>query len=110
MNERKRQFRRIILDLVFGLKKATYPANSISSIRTAVAEILHRESGKQEDSLNILPFAKPLTPQDAELCDEIVWDLLIERVITPGLDHNNPGLDWIRLHSGARSKGRQSYE
>ncbi len=40
---------------------------------------------------------KQLNPIDKLTINEIIWDLLIERVVTPGFDASNPNLPFFRL-------------
>jgi hypothetical protein len=39
----------------------------------------------------------PLSDQDALLINEVVWDLIVERVITPGIDNLNNEWPWLHV-------------
>lgn len=38
-----------------------------------------------------------LSNSDETILQEVVWDLIVERVITPGLDAMNPNWPWLRM-------------
>jgi hypothetical protein len=107
MNERKSVLRQIVLDVVFGLEPTQYPATQLRALQSAVAEVIVRRS--EQKLPDYMPYAPPLSREDSDLVNEIAWDLIIERVITPGMDPSNCDLPWFRLTSTARQRGRSHY-
>lgn len=45
-----------------------------------------------------------LDGDDKLLATEVIWDLLFERVLTPGTDASNLELPWVRVHSEAQDR------
>lgn len=46
----------------------------------------------------LVSFSEPkLSTGDETTLQEVVWDLIVERVLTPGLDAMNPEWPWLRM-------------
>lgn len=99
MTNRKRLLREIVLDVLFGREQGTYPPNLIANLKTTVAEVLGRKSPAPDKTFSPFPQQARLDYDDDALVQEIFWDLLIERVVTIGMDASNSELPWFRLHS-----------
>lgn len=99
MNARKSELRDIVLAVIFGKEEVNYPPNQFNHLAMGVALILSRRSGG-------VSFSSPeprLSNSDTMLVQEVFWDLVVERVITIGLDAENSLFPWFRLHSDAET-------
>jgi hypothetical protein len=104
MNKRKTEIREVILDIISGRAKTKYPPTQVGNLLTGVAEVLNRRAGKAEDSQNVFPHNSELEYDDKLLAQEIFWDLIVERIITPGWDFPNSELPFFRVHSEAKER------
>jgi hypothetical protein len=104
MSERKQLLREIILDILAGRERTTFPPSQIGNLLSGVAEVLNRRQLKENSSLSMFPAQSELAYDDKLLAQEICWDLMVERVITPGMDFPNSELPYIRVHSEAVGK------
>lgn len=95
MNERKRLLRSVVLDILLGQEEGTYPANQIPNLKTTVAEVLKRRTPSQEEVFAPFPHQPRLSYDDDALVQEIFWDLVIEKVLTIGMDATNASLPWF---------------
>ncbi len=83
------------------------------TIRRLVLETFHDESNTQYISVlrNVGKLAhsrglidrEHLPREDAVKANEIVWDLIVERIITLGIDSNNEEWPWLRLTEYGKS-------
>jgi hypothetical protein len=99
---RKIELREIVLDIIFGRESVTFDPWQFGNLTLGVAQILYRRSvpAGSISSYNQEP-ERHLEEDDWLIVSEIFWDLIVERVITVGLDSSNPKLPWYRLHSEA---------
>ena len=104
MNARKAEIREVIIDIVTGRENTKYGARHIVNVLLGVAEVLERRANKNKDSLGMFSHEVELDPADKLLAQETIWDLIIERILTPGADSSNFELPWVRLHSEARGR------
>ena len=104
MSTRKFEIRGVVLDLIAGRETSQYGASSFSGILSGVAEVFERRRNKPKDALGMFSHAASLDGDDTLLANEVIWDLLFERVLTPGMDASNLGLPWVRVHSEARER------
>ena len=84
------------------------PTTQFESLKKAVTKLAD-ERGSQGASHAGGPgmtyFSEPrLSPKDETDLQEVVWDLIVERVLTPGADAMNPEWPWLRL----TERGRQA--
>jgi hypothetical protein len=101
MNKRKAEIRSVMLDVIAGRESTKYDANQLAHLLLGVAEVLQRRSGKPEDMHNVFPRDPELEYEDKLLAQEVFWDLIVERIITPGFDFPNSELPFFRVHSEA---------
>lgn len=100
---RKAQLRTVVLDIICKREPATYAPTQFASLVANVAEVLARQAGQSKGSVWQNP-SPDLNEGDKMLVSEIFWDLVVEKVITIGLDSANQGYPWFRLHSEFSSK------
>jgi hypothetical protein len=101
MSERKQLLRGIILDILAGRERTTYDPNQIAHLLCGTAEVLNRRHSEAAEPGSVFPGHLELDYDDKLLAQEICWDLIIERIITPGHDFPNSELPFIRVHSEA---------
>ena len=89
----KSEIRSIMLDIIAGRESVTYEANQREHLFSGVAQVADRRSGQPEGI-----DAPKLNHDDAILALEVFWDLILDRIITPGADDTNP-LPFFRVHS-----------
>ena len=104
MNAKKLEIREIIIAIVTGRESTKYGSRQIVNILYGVAEVLERRANKTSRSQNVFSQDVELNPADKLLAQEVIWDLIVERILTPGADTSNFDLPWVRLHSEAESK------
>src|SRR5688572_33204414 len=98
MDKRKAELRRIVLDIVLGREAVTYDRWQFAHLATGVAEVLSRRGSGEVFSASAVLHENRLEEADWQLVQEIFWDLISERVITPGSDSANDQLPFFRLH------------
>ena len=96
----KDELRTIVLDVIFGKVPVTYTPTQFVHLTIGVAETIRRRQGLQPTPHD--PGVQ-LTPPECLVVNEIFWDLIAERVITPGVNASNLELPWFRLHSEAKT-------
>ena len=104
MSTRKSEIRGIVLDLIAGRERSQYGAGSFSGIFSGVAEVIERRKNKPKDSFGMFSHPPSLDGDDKLLASEVIWDLLFERVLTPGMDASNLDLPWVRVHSEVQER------
>lgn len=104
MNTRKADIRRILLDIISGRESTQYGASQVSNLVSGVAEVLGRRANKPRDYAGMFSHRAQLDHDDELLVHETIWDLLFERVLTPGMDAANISLPWLRVHSEAQDR------
>jgi hypothetical protein len=104
MNERKVELRSIIMDILAGRERTTHAPNHIAKLLSGVAEVLNRREGKAAQPGSVFPGYPELDYDDRLIAQEICWDLIVERIITPGYNFPNSELPYIRVHSEAQAK------
>lgn len=108
MKTRKSEIRSILLDIIAGRERTSYGSSQVSNLLSGVAEVLERRANKPKDSLGMFSHGARLDADDALLAHETIWDLLFERILTPGLDASNLELPWVRVHSEAEDRLKQT--
>ena len=88
-----------MLDIITGREKTKYDVARLDNVLAGVAEVFERRAGKPREGFNIFPTAPELEHEDKLLAQEVFWDLMIEKIITPGLNFPNSELPYFRLHS-----------
>ena len=103
MNTSKADLRNVILDIVFGRETVHYSATQFGHLAIGVAEVLQRrQSPPGPPSGSVWPAGdQRLGEADWLLVNEIFWDLVAGRVLTPGMNSSNAEFPWFRLHSEA---------
>ena len=87
-----------MLDIIAGREPVTYSPNQVGHLFAGVAQVAARRAGRPEG------LDDPrLDSEDATLAHEVFWDLILDRIITPGADDINP-LPFFRVHSEADLK------
>jgi hypothetical protein len=100
VNTSKAGLRNVILDIVFGRETVHYSPTQFEHLAIGVAEVLQRRQGPP--SASVWPAGdQRLCEADWLLVNEIFWDLVAERVLTPGMNSSNLKFPWFRLHSEA---------
>ena len=91
-----------MIDIISGKEKVQYSPNQQAHLLTGLAEVLVRrgETPAATSRSFTSRFDPELRGDDELLAMEIFWDLIIDRVITPGMDKVNP-LPHFRIHSEA---------
>ena len=97
MDARKAELRKIVVDIIFGKENVFYPPTQFAHLALGVAEVLDRRAG----NTNVDISQQRLNSNDGDLVREIFWDLFTERVITIGMNPDNPSFPWFRQHSNA---------
>ena len=82
------------------------PATDFQRLQNAVAA-LAAERGvigpERTVGPGLVSFSEPkLSNSDETILQEVVWDLIVERVLTPGLDAMNPEWPWLRMTDRGR--------
>ena len=103
MNERKSELRSIVLDIVFKRAGVTYAPSQFGHLTAGVAEVLSRNETQQPYSASVFQPEARLSEPDWLLVQEVFWDLVSERVLTPGMNSANSDFPWFRIHSQAES-------
>jgi hypothetical protein len=103
MKDRKKTLREMVINILLGREHTEYRPQNLSALKTGVAEALARTSPPPAASFS---FSRDpaLNREDELLVHEIFWDLIIEKIITVGLDVPNPNFPWFRLHSEAERR------
>jgi hypothetical protein len=91
--------RSLVLE-VLGITQKTQVVNTINDVEHLVAERGIFPSSDDCERLGIeykYYQNKTLNPIDKLTINEIIWDLILERIVTPGFDASNPDLPFFRL-------------
>lgn len=99
MNERKQLIKDIVLDIICGREPVEYDPFQFGHLSLGVVEVLIRR--KIDAPAGYMPYevSPEIADPDADIVREVFWDLVVEKVITIGLNPANPGLPWFKLHS-----------
>jgi hypothetical protein len=92
MKTTKSEIKTIALGILF----SPNPPRQKVNLDMAIASALAAKNG--------LPRYEPdghLFGENWLLFNEVFWELIVEKIITPGMDPCNPDLPWFRLHSQA---------
>jgi len=90
-----------MLDRIARRERTKYPPTEQGNLLAGIAEVLERRAGKEVDPFSGYSSRYELGQDDQLLALEIFWDLILDRIITPGLDLINP-LPRFRVHSEAK--------
>ena len=102
MNARKDELKNIMLGIIKDCESGSPTINNRDNLLLEVASILSRCERGQVGSVSM--FSRPtLDPEDELLALEAFWDLVLERIITPGCDISNKDLPSFRRHSEDRT-------
>ena len=104
MEKRKAELREVVLDIILGKETVTRDRWQVAHLTSGVAEVLSRRGSGEVFTAEAALDEPRLEESDWQLVQEIFWDLICERVITPGFDSANGELPFFRLHSEARTK------
>ncbi len=102
MNERKTEIRAVMLDIIAGREQVQYEPTQLAHLLSGVAEVFERRAGKPKNMHSAFQPSDELEYDDKLLAQEIFWDLIVERIITPGFDFPNSELPFFRPHSAAK--------
>lgn len=91
----KTEIRNIMLDIIAGREPIRYEPNQRGYLFSGIVQVADRRAGRPESMDD-----PRLAPDDAVLALEVFWDLILDRIITPGLNDINP-LPFFRVHSEA---------
>jgi hypothetical protein len=88
------------------------PQTQFESLKRAVAQLAAErgllETGTTGGAHITYHEEQQLPTQDQNDLQEVVWDLIVERVLTPGIDAHNPEWPWLRMtERGKRLAGRE---
>lgn len=100
---RKEELRAIMIDIIAGREKVQYCPNDQEGLLIGLGEVLTRRGHDPTDVPRsfLTPTGRELGVSDRLLAMEIFWDLILDRIITPGLNGDNPLLPNFRVHSEA---------
>lgn len=77
------------------------PTTRFESLKKAAAELADgrgSQGASRTGGPGVTYFSEPrLSHEDETDLQEIVWDLIVERVLTPGMDAMNPQWPWLRM-------------
>ena len=92
-----------MLDIISGKESVRYEPNQQTHLLLGVAEVFARRGEATADaSRSFRSMVEPeLKAEDELLALEVFWDLVLDRIITPGLNRANP-LPFFRVHSEAK--------
>ena len=90
-----------MLDILAGREKVQYEPTQEAHLLLGVAEVLGRRGGRQADIHSAFQHIDELNHDDKLIALEVFWDLILDRVITPGYNYPNSKLPHFRLHSEA---------
>lgn len=100
--------REIILEALLQDPK-TQVSNLIDHVgRLAEQKKLIRRSAQHGSIVYSSSYGRILAPDDELNINQIVWDLVTERIITPGIDTNNLEWPWLRLTDFGKSVASDS--
>lgn len=100
MENRKVEIRAIVLDILFGKEPTQYGASQFGHLAHGVAEVMARRDTAVPGRMSMGMYPE-LSSGDKMILQEVFWDLFLDRVITIGLNADNPAYPWFRLHSSA---------
>ncbi|MGF9946064.1 hypothetical protein ABEX44_22815 [Priestia megaterium] len=79
------------------------PKTQLASIRHSVEHVLESRgiTGKQVKGGQFLrtEWIERISDEDALLINEVIYDLLYDRIITPGINASNLDLPWVHVSS-----------
>ncbi len=101
MKTTKAEIRKIALDL---LLNADEPPSHKDHLDDKILDELKRKHGDKPDKQQ--QDAEGSSEYDWQMFNELFWDLILDRIITPGIDAIHPALPNFRLHSEAREKSK----
>lgn len=82
------------------------PTTQFESLKKAVAELADgrgSQGASRPGGPGITYFSEPRLSHENETdLQEVVWDLIVERVLTPGADAMNPQWPWLRMTENGR--------
>lgn len=82
------------------------PTTQFESLKKAVAELADgpgSQDAGRTGGPGVTYFSEPrLSHGDEADLQEVVWDLIVERVLTPGADAMNPQWPWLRMTERGR--------
>jgi len=93
MNTPKPKIRKIMLAILAKSEPVEYPPNQLSSLFRGIAEVLARQADKRTHDPR-------LSKEDDATATEVFWDLVLERIVTPGMNEKNL-FPFFRVHSEA---------
>lgn len=99
-----------MLDIVLGRERVAFQASQLAHLVAGVAEVLTRRTPTISSSTSFFPSEPRLDRSDEMIVREIFWDLVVDKIITPGLDPSNAQFPWFRLHSEAESNRKKVEE
>jgi hypothetical protein len=104
MKTRKQEIRDIVLRIIED--PAGSPVHTFDGLRLRVIAALYpqSESARMSEEMaaatfNREPHEIDLSKDDWALLSEVYWDLVLDRVITPGMDAQNREFYRFRIHS-----------
>jgi hypothetical protein len=95
------EIRNVAIEILSGRERTRIgELKSSDDLERAIAEVLKRRDGEGIVDRHDVPI---LSVTDRQLFDEVFWDLLLQKVITPGWNESNRNLPFFRLsHFGNR--------
>ena len=98
MKATKSEIRDIALDI---LLNTPHPPNQKAAFDLAIAEALVRKTGQGQRR-------DELVRENWVTFNEVFWDLMLDRIITVGIDSAHAHPPWFRLHSEVRENLRRA--
>lgn len=103
MNYSYEEIRQVVFDILSGRETGSH-ISSVSQtvgLENAVAKTFVVRDGAGPNDLNV--HHARLSPQSADYCQEVIWDLILQRIIIPGSDSSNPNLPHFKVTSRGRT-------
>jgi hypothetical protein len=97
MNTTKSEIRAIALEILF----SPNPPHQMSNLERAIVDALVTKGGYRQQM-------DEFSGENWLIFSEVFWDLITDKIITPGWDISNAELPWFRLHSQANENVKRA--
>jgi len=93
------EIRQVVIDILSGQEKGRHivDVNQFGSLESAVAKTFAIRAGALPNDMDV--HQARLSQQGTEDFREIFWDLILQRIIVPGMNSSNPNLPFFKVTS-----------
>lgn len=70
---------------------------NVGAIYEHFIQLLHPRNNNLIANYGTLAPQPTLDDQEFDIVNEVIWDLIVERAITPGMNLSNPNYPWLRI-------------